>query len=38
MAKLLKNHGWVQTRGGNHVVKLDKDGERPIYDDYPSGD
>jgi predicted RNA binding protein YcfA (HicA-like mRNA interferase family) len=28
--RLLKDHGWEQTSGGKHVVKMAKDGERPI--------
>lgn len=27
---ILKEHGWEQTRGGKHVVKMEKQGERPI--------
>lgn len=28
--KLLRKHGWTPTTGGKHVVKMDKDGHRPI--------
>ena len=28
--KLLESHGWTKTRGGNHVIKMEKDGQRPI--------
>ena len=28
--KLLEAHGWVATRGGKHVVKVEKAGRRPI--------
>ena len=28
--RLLKEHGWVETVGGKHSVKMEKDGERPI--------
>jgi predicted RNA binding protein YcfA (HicA-like mRNA interferase family) len=28
--KLLTRHGWTQSVGGNHVVKMVKGGERPI--------
>ncbi len=28
--KLLEEHGWTVTRGGTHVVKMTKSGERPI--------
>jgi predicted RNA binding protein YcfA (HicA-like mRNA interferase family) len=28
--KLLEDHGWTETRGGKHVVKMDKPGHRPI--------
>ena len=28
--KLLEEHGWTMTRGGKHVVKMTKPGERPI--------
>jgi predicted RNA binding protein YcfA (HicA-like mRNA interferase family) len=27
---LLTRHGWTQARGGKHVVKMTKPGERPI--------
>lgn len=27
---LLEQHGWTQTRGGKHVVKMTKPGCRPI--------
>ena len=27
--KLLEQHGWTMTRGGKHVVKMTKPGERP---------
>jgi predicted RNA binding protein YcfA (HicA-like mRNA interferase family) len=28
--KLLQDHGWRQERGGKHVVKMAKEGRRPI--------
>lgn len=28
--RLLEQHGWVQTLGGKHVVKMVKEGHRPI--------
>lgn len=28
--RLLMEHGWVQTLGGKHNVKMEKPGERPI--------
>jgi predicted RNA binding protein YcfA (HicA-like mRNA interferase family) len=28
--KLLEQNGWEAVRGGKHVVKMTKDGERPI--------
>jgi predicted RNA binding protein YcfA (HicA-like mRNA interferase family) len=28
--RLLEHQGWVRTRGGVHVVKMQKDGQRPI--------
>jgi predicted RNA binding protein YcfA (HicA-like mRNA interferase family) len=28
--RLLHREGWTQTRGGKHVVKMVKDGQRPI--------
>ena len=28
--KLLKSQGWAQKIGGKHVVKMVKEGERPI--------
>lgn len=28
--KLLREHGWEQTIGGSHVVKMKKPGHRPI--------
>ncbi|MGN6202457.1 MAG: type II toxin-antitoxin system HicA family toxin [Solirubrobacterales bacterium] len=28
--KLLKQHGWTQSRGGKHQVKMTKPGCRPI--------
>lgn len=28
--KLLRRNGWTQERGGKHVVKMTKPGERPI--------
>lgn len=28
--RLLADHGWVQTLGGKHVIKMEKPGERPI--------
>lgn len=27
---LLESNGWIETRGGNHVVKMAKAGNRPI--------
>jgi predicted RNA binding protein YcfA (HicA-like mRNA interferase family) len=40
---LLKTHGWAQTAGGKHHVKMEKPGRRPITlptnrrRDYPPG-
>ena len=28
--RLLEQHGWRATRGGKHVVKMEKEGKRPI--------
>lgn len=28
--RLLEEHGWVETLGGKHTVKMEKDGCRPI--------
>jgi len=28
--KLLEENGWTMTRGGQHVVKMEKAGHRPI--------
>jgi predicted RNA binding protein YcfA (HicA-like mRNA interferase family) len=28
--KLLEEHGWTETLGGKHVVKMEKPGHRPI--------
>ena len=28
--KLLQDHGWRQEQGGKHVVKMTKEGRRPI--------
>ncbi len=28
--RLLEQNGWVETLGGNHVVKMEKEGHRPI--------
>jgi predicted RNA binding protein YcfA (HicA-like mRNA interferase family) len=28
--RLLEQHGWAMTRGGKHVIKMEKAGERPI--------
>jgi predicted RNA binding protein YcfA (HicA-like mRNA interferase family) len=28
--KLLEEHGWARTKGGKHVIKMEKDGYRPI--------
>ena len=28
--KLLQDHGWRQEQGGKHVVKMVKEGKRPI--------
>jgi len=42
-ARLLKEHGWTQVRGGKHQVKMIKRGHRPITlpqhrgRDYPPG-
>jgi len=30
MRKLLVSQGWTDSRGGKHVVKMTKAGERPI--------
>jgi predicted RNA binding protein YcfA (HicA-like mRNA interferase family) len=30
MVRLLEEHGWIETLGGKHVVKMEKPGERPI--------
>jgi predicted RNA binding protein YcfA (HicA-like mRNA interferase family) len=30
MRKLLTEHGWTESRGGKHVVKMTKPGKRPI--------
>lgn len=30
MRKRLEEHGWTQTRGGRHVIKMTKPGCRPI--------
>ncbi len=30
LRKLLLEHGWTQTAGGKHVVKMEKPGHRPI--------
>jgi predicted RNA binding protein YcfA (HicA-like mRNA interferase family) len=30
MRKLLIENGWFEVRGGKHVVKMTKTGERPI--------
>lgn len=27
---LLREHGWVRTQGGKHVVKMEKEGCRPV--------
>lgn len=41
--KLLRENGWVQSRGGKHQVKMTKAGHRPITlpqhkgRDYPVG-
>jgi predicted RNA binding protein YcfA (HicA-like mRNA interferase family) len=41
--KLLEKHGWTQTPGGSHQVKMEKEGCRPITlpanhrKDYPKG-
>lgn len=41
--KLLREHGWTQTRGGKHQIKMVKGGRRPITlpqhkgRDYPAG-
>jgi predicted RNA binding protein YcfA (HicA-like mRNA interferase family) len=41
--RLLESHGWRETRGGKHQVKMVKDGKRPITlpmykrKDYPVG-
>lgn len=28
--QLLERHGWTETLGGKHVVKMEKAGQRPI--------
>jgi len=28
--RLLESHGWEMTRGGKHIVKMEKAGSRPI--------
>ena len=28
--ELLEREGWTETRGGKHVVKMEKPGQRPI--------
>ena len=28
--KLLEQNGWLATKGGTHVVKMEKEGHRPI--------
>ena len=28
--KLLEAHGWTRTKGGKHVIKMEKQGKRPI--------
>jgi predicted RNA binding protein YcfA (HicA-like mRNA interferase family) len=30
MKKLLEQNGWTETRGGKHVIKMEKKGHRPI--------
>lgn len=30
MQKILEGHSWVRTLGGKHVVKMEKEGHRPI--------
>lgn len=30
MIQLLEAHGWTETLGGKHTVKMEKPGERPI--------
>ncbi|WP_366526322.1 type II toxin-antitoxin system HicA family toxin [Mycobacterium sp.] len=41
--RLLEEHGWLKTRGGNHAVKMTKPGCRPVTlphhkgRDYPIG-
>ncbi|PRY24016.1 hypothetical protein CLV70_114149 [Pseudosporangium ferrugineum] len=30
MQKILEGNGWVRTQGGKHVVKMEKQGQRPI--------
>lgn len=27
---LLRDSGWVQTQGGKHVIKMEREGSRPI--------
>ena len=27
---LLEAHGWTRVQGGKHVVKMEKEGERPV--------
>ena len=35
--RLLERHGWRMTRGGKHVVKMEKEGGRPITLPHHSG-
>ncbi|WP_083903522.1 type II toxin-antitoxin system HicA family toxin [Nocardiopsis alkaliphila] len=30
LKRLLEEHGWRETIGGKHQVKMEKEGERPI--------
>jgi predicted RNA binding protein YcfA (HicA-like mRNA interferase family) len=36
--KLLEEHGWRQTRGGKHNIKMEKPGHRPITLPYHHGE
>jgi len=35
--RLLEQHGWEMTTGGKHVVKMEKEGQRPITLPYHRG-
>lgn len=34
---ILEENGWTRTLGGNHVVKMEKEGHRPITLPYHKG-